>query len=444
VKRAITLGGGGPAAGLHIGALERLANAGITFDVWALSCIGAWVGLVNNQFDGTPSEQAEKTHASFRDGVFRNDMSYSRFPINTVFGPDLGANTDAIMKFLTNPASYQNLWLPGEFVEAWKDTVDMMTNRSRWNEGDFNHWMLDSVLAVNPWSRFATSLMFLSNVNGLSRIYYPESSFLRAIKFENLFRPDKPFLYHNAWNLSKKRMELFSNKPHDGYYNVSAQSLCACSALPFLEETVDIAGDTYCEGALVETVNFDKLLDDHPDLDEIWIVRIVDIHQVRKPRTIADGLGNLCMMFAGALGEDDVKLFTYRARELGFKGTIMDIRVATDINYEWSHSNLEHGIEDGYAAADETVNFNTFLRRYLGGDIAGAKTCARQFTNKEYQLGLVAKALVANDPDEKPALIDDLTKLDAAWSATPRAQLGKTIYNDNILDKLTRDMGWRS
>ena len=42
--------------------------------------------------------------------------------------------------------------------------------------------------------------------------------------------------------------------------------------------------------------------------------------------------GSPLALFAGALGEDDVRLFTYRARELGFKGTIMDIRVATDIN----------------------------------------------------------------------------------------------------------------
>ena len=56
VKRAITLGGGGPAAGLHIGVLEALAdNARVwtKFDVWALSCIGAWVGIVYNQFDGS-------------------------------------------------------------------------------------------------------------------------------------------------------------------------------------------------------------------------------------------------------------------------------------------------------------------------------------------------------------------------------------------------------
>jgi predicted acylesterase/phospholipase RssA len=51
VKRAITLGGGGPAAGLHIGVLDALAEKGIEFDVWSLSCIGAWVGIVYNQFD---------------------------------------------------------------------------------------------------------------------------------------------------------------------------------------------------------------------------------------------------------------------------------------------------------------------------------------------------------------------------------------------------------
>ncbi len=36
MKRAITLAGGGPAAGLHIGALKRLEEANITF-----RCLGA-------------------------------------------------------------------------------------------------------------------------------------------------------------------------------------------------------------------------------------------------------------------------------------------------------------------------------------------------------------------------------------------------------------------
>ena len=55
-KRAICLAGGGPAAGLHIGVLQGLKNHGVDFNnsdaVWALSCIGAWVGIVYNQATG--------------------------------------------------------------------------------------------------------------------------------------------------------------------------------------------------------------------------------------------------------------------------------------------------------------------------------------------------------------------------------------------------------
>jgi len=59
VKRAITLGGGGPAAGLHIGVLEALAASKIDFDIWSLSCIGAWVGIIYNQFDKPRQSRAD-------------------------------------------------------------------------------------------------------------------------------------------------------------------------------------------------------------------------------------------------------------------------------------------------------------------------------------------------------------------------------------------------
>ena len=38
-------------------------------------------------------------------------------------------------------------------------------------------------LATHPYSRFLTSLIYLSNVNGLSKVYYEDSSFLKSIKF---------------------------------------------------------------------------------------------------------------------------------------------------------------------------------------------------------------------------------------------------------------------
>ena len=360
MKRAITLAGGGPAAGLHIGVLKRLAEQKITFDVWALSCIGAWVGLVYNQCD--PGKEVQQTYRFFRDGVFRDDDSYSRFPVNTVFGPDNRANLGALFQFLLDPTNYKNVVMPNEILRSVSSTMDMMTDKSKWNEGDINRWWLNDVLAVNPMSRFMTSMMYLSNISGLSRILYPESSFMKAIKFHRLYEKDKPFIFHNAWNISKTELQLFCNKPgfktKDAlpYKRITPASLCACSALPFVEETVTIEDDIYCEGALVDTVNFKRLLEDHPDLDEVWISRIVSSGQVRPPLNIAEALGNLCMLFAATVGEDDVKLFRYHVKEDGWwKGQIVEIQVPHDITFEWTRGNLDNGCKLGYRAADDAI-----------------------------------------------------------------------------------------
>ncbi|SRR6266496_3121880 len=362
MKRAITLGGGGPAAGLHIGVLDRLNREGIKFDVWALSCIGAWVGIVYNQFD---DKEVEQTYDFFRNGVFRDDVSYERFPINTVFGPDWSDNTRVLMEFLSNPTSYQNLWLPDKIAESIGQTLTFLSERSKWTEGDFNQWMLNHVLAVNPLIRFWTSMMYLSNVNGLSRICYPDSTFLKAIDFKKLSKQEKPFIFHNAWNLTKQKLELFYNRPMPGrrYKDISAASLCACSALPFIEGTVEIGGDTYCEGALVDTVSFRNLLEDHFDLDEIWINRIVDSTQVHRPQNLHDALGNLCELFAATVGEDDVKLFEYHVKEgirikgedkpRKWTGRIIEIQVDPHTNFRWTHKNLSEGRKRGNLAADK-------------------------------------------------------------------------------------------
>jgi predicted acylesterase/phospholipase RssA len=361
VKRAITLAGGGPAAGLHIGALDRLAKAGITFDVWALSCIGAWVGLVYNQCDA--GKEAEQTYDFFRNNVFRDDVSYSRFPINRVFGPDWGTTASAVAKFVADPKSYQNLVMPEQMAKSALETMKFFSDPSRWNEGDFNNWFLNHVMAVNPMIRFTTSLMYLSELNGLARIYYPDSQFLKGINFDRLYQNDKPFIFHNAWNISRQQLDLFSNQTKPGYKRMNAQSLCACSALPYVEETVEIDGDTYCEGALIDTVSFKNLVEDNPKLEEIWIIRIVDDSQVRAPRNLTEGLGNLCMLFAATVGDDDIKLFRYHVEHEGtWRGKIIEVEVSSTVNFEWSHSNLDRGREAGYRAADEA------LEKYARGE----------------------------------------------------------------------------
>jgi len=355
-KRAISLAGGGPAAGLHIGALQRLEEQGIDFDVWALSCIGAWVGIIYQQFD--PPDRSGQTYRFFRDNIFRDDASYDRFPINRAFGPDLGAFAQAWAKFLAAPDSYtRHLVLPEELRRAVLSTFAFLSDPSRWmREGDRNQWFLNDVLAVHPMSRFLVSLAFQSEVNGFTRIYYPDSSFLESIRFDKL-RTATADIYHNAWNLGTHSMQLFHNKREDAKYKrMSAKSLCACSALPYIEETVEIDGQVYCEGALVDTVSFKDLVEDYPDLDEVWVSRIADTRQVRPPSNIADGLANLCMLFAAEMGENDVKLFREKMRKRRhWKPRVIELPVSSSVDFRWNHENLDRGVAAGRDAVDRAL-----------------------------------------------------------------------------------------
>ena len=211
------------------------------------------------------------------------------------------------------------------------------------------------------------SATYLSNMTGLSRLYYPDSEFMKKIRFDRLNSNGKPHILHNAWNFSKQRLELFSNRAMRNVDEVvykgpiSAASLCACSALPFVEETVKIDNDIYCEGALIDTVNFKNLLVEHPNIDEIWVSRIVDAKQIRAPKNLHDALANLCQLFAATVGEDDVELFKYHIQYdklpngKKWTGTLVEIRVGSRINFEWNHTNLDVGREDGYQAAMEAI-----------------------------------------------------------------------------------------
>ena len=81
------------------------------------------------------------------------------------------------------------------------------------DEGDINRWILNHVMAPNPFVRYLTSMMYLSNVNGLSRINYPDSEFMKGINFDELKKERrKPHIFHNAWNLDEQKLALFSNR----------------------------------------------------------------------------------------------------------------------------------------------------------------------------------------------------------------------------------------
>jgi predicted acylesterase/phospholipase RssA len=398
-KRAICLGGGGPALGLHIGALEGLEQCEIDFRneraVWALSCIGAWVGIVYNQAEY--GSEIDETFEFFHK-VFRDDKSYQSFPTNTIFSPDWAGCAEAAWDFMLEPDNYRNAVLPRHILDSWLHTMSHLRKRKNWgrfNEGDFNRWTFNHVLAIHPGVRFLAALLYKSEVDGRARLHYKDSKFLKDIEFTRLNDKDKPYIFHNAFNFRTKDVDLFSNNPRPGRHPrhkpLTPESLCACSALPFVEKVVKVGGDFYCEGAMLDTVNFKRLLVDHHDpeakensdgrLEEIWINRIVDVRQIRQPKNQHDALGNLCQMFAATVGEDDIKLFKYHIRQNNrrvnrppsqatrlpyhqleldgrtrqeqpvWRGVIVEVPVDDTINYEWSHSNLERSRDRGRIAA---------------------------------------------------------------------------------------------
>ena len=382
-KRAIALAGGGPAAGLHIGALMAFEEADIEFDVWALSCIGAWVGIVYNTRDG--KRKAHKTYEFFRDHVFRDDKTYKWFSVNRAFAPDFQKYAEAWRDFAVQRTD-ASLFDPAGMATAWLNSVRFWSDPARFaSRAELSAWWLNDVLAVNPVSRFMTSMIYRSKINGVANIYYPDSAFLKSLEIEKLATLDDTEIYHNAWNLDRQELQLFHNHParHQGrgkkpeYRAITAQSLCACSALPYVEETVWVEdehdptkGADYCEGALIDTVNFEDLLIDHhhnieqPEqrLQEIWVSRIVDFEQVRKPQNLHDGLANLCMLFAAEVGSNDVKLFKqHLAKMPGHapedKPELLEIPILknTQVSFDWTVSNLERGIKEGYEAATKRI-----------------------------------------------------------------------------------------
>jgi predicted acylesterase/phospholipase RssA len=372
-QRAIALAGGGPAAGLHIGALAALEEAGIEFDVFSLSCVGAWVGIVYNTRPGP--HRAVQTYDFFATHCFRDDASYAWFPVNRGFSSDLQTLLRAWMEF---PFSPQRKW--GDWILPQQIGAGLLNSLALWSRGrlptdqELNNWLLNDVMAVNPATRFLISLIYQSQVNGLTKIYYDHSEVLEEVfRGRTLYEEGKPVIYHNAWRMAKGErkgdMQIFHNRPaqdqEGGYMEISKRSLCACSALPFIEESVEINGDVYTEGALVDTVNFAHLLRDHPGLDEVWINRIVGEKQVKAPNNLCDSLGNLPMQFAAEVGENDIKLFRqHLLNQTSMRPRVVEIPMldTTKVNFDWSHANLRQGFNEGKEAVNRLLEFDPELR----------------------------------------------------------------------------------
>jgi predicted acylesterase/phospholipase RssA len=352
-KRALTLAGGGPAVGIGLGVLQALEEfPAIKFEVWSLSCVGAWLGCL---YHVSPDRMQKLEYASkLMQGFFRDDDVYDKFPCPTVFLPDIPEMISAYLRFMIDPRSYANLIVPSAIMQGYHDIRDYYLRPSKWSYGDFCHLMLNAMLAPNPAVRFLMSMMYKSDMPGMNKLWFgPDYGLLKAFDMKLLEAEDVPTLYHNAYNVDQQELQLFSNRD-DKYPKITAQTLCACSGLPYILSPVTINGSTYVEGATIDTVGFYDLLRNHPDLEEIWVCRILDTHQIRPHHNLVEALNNLVMLFASTTSEDDVKLFRFHLKELNAsraaeaertgakprRTDLIEFPVDHHTSFDWNHSNL--------------------------------------------------------------------------------------------------------
>lgn len=110
---------------------------------------------------------------------------------------------------------------------------------------------------------------------------------------------------------------------------------------------------------------------------------------------------------------------------------------------------IERGVDMLMRAGDEggvrpaVDEFFLFLGQYLRGDAAAAAFHAGQLTSDTFQLGLLARTLIAAAAGEGTAArvaLDRLVALNPAWRDKPRAQLEKFFPAASIVDRLAADL----
>jgi TolB-like protein len=99
-------------------------------------------------------------------------------------------------------------------------------------------------------------------------------------------------------------------------------------------------------------------------------------------------------------------------------------------------------------AADGSIlpafeQFFLFLGSYLRGDLARAAQQAGQLTSDSFQLGLLARILIAAANGDRVAAFrtaDQLVALNPAWRDDLRGTLARFFASDAIIDRLVRDL----
>lgn len=350
MKRAIALSGGGPPVGLQLGVLKALDEHQIGFDVFTTDCIGSWTACIYNSHP--KAERFEKMKA-FYSACFVPDEVFEGFsvPVN-IFVTDYFKDLAIYWQKLLDPGTYQGLFLPRHLSEFMLEYLNPFNYPK--NSVDFS-LMITKAMSLHPWSRLMFKLVYQNRKTGRSWLLgpadYGDDFVGRYIDFEKLMTI-RSMIYLNAFNLSKREINLFVNrKDHTSYKPISLRALKANSSILGYLENWEIDGDRYCEGAVADTVNFKDLIVNHPDLNEVWVINILDYKEIKPPKNQLEADLLAVELPFTTIAHDDIKLFDFYLKEAGLDKKIKLIKIDLsykDLDFFWKRSTLEKGIQVGY------------------------------------------------------------------------------------------------
>ncbi len=356
-KKALALSGGGPAVGIEIGALKAFEEKGIDFDIFSCACVGSWVGCLYNSLPPGP-DRIKQVEDFFFDKIFIPDDIYESFPIcYRVFRVDYFGDMKKYAEKFFDPATYQHLFLPGRIAEYFQQ---MQLNPPATND-DINYYISEG-MAINPLFRWLCEMTYKVEKSGIAGLVNSAGFVEANINMENLFKSDK-LVYLNAYNMTKAKLERFVNrKKHKEYDPISADALMAgSSVLEYTENrTIGRSPDKYCEGAVINTVELDTLLEhDHKDeLDEIWVVKIADYQEVKPPDNLIEASLTAVMLPFDTISDDDIEIFSHHLTQVSDRKKTRLIKINMKygaVNYHWNHSNLKEGIKTGYEGTMKAI-----------------------------------------------------------------------------------------
>ncbi len=330
-RSALIISGGAPNATLVAGALAAFHEEGVVFDVISTAGAGALLGLM---YCAPKNGDPVKTLEGLCDmGVA--DPLYDRFPVNFKVFNKPGAMADAYRRALgLNPFIQKMMdWpAPDPISQLVKDSATLM------------------FATACPSDLNASSLGLCAHVPFAEEV----------IDFAGIATMTPEF-YVNAFDLRQRRMRNFDK------LELGLEHLQAALSFPFLYPPTEIPGERgglFIEGAAIDCLNFQGLLERAPDLEEIVIFDILGADcLLRAPRDLYDAWVMSILTPLIEIARDDVKIFEaehlakypglHRPHRVKLVESIPEDRLPQV--FDWSRSNLQYLYQAGYEAGQRAA-----------------------------------------------------------------------------------------